>query len=121
MADSDVKKRLLDQEAATLSTTGEVGTDLRISSADRQVLRRLAARGAIRVYLGEGQLTDDPLDTFGGFGVIEIPDFQGLLKHICENGYEHDVAMNRSQVAAAVNEALAKNMGWEVYYHMPTG
>ncbi len=78
------------------------------------------ARGAIRVYLGEGRITDDPLDTFGGFGVIEIPEFQGLLKHICENGYEHHVAMNRSQVAAAVNEALAKYMGWDVYYHAPT-
>jgi L-fucose isomerase-like protein len=77
------------------------------------------ARGVIRAYLGEGQLTDDPLDTFGGFGVIEIPEFQGLLKHICENGYEHHVAMNRSQVAAAVAEALDKYMGWEVYHHSP--
>jgi hypothetical protein len=46
MADSDVKKRLLDQTAATLSTTGEVSTDLRISPADRQVLRRLASQVA---------------------------------------------------------------------------
>jgi L-fucose isomerase-like protein len=74
-------------------------------------------RGAIRVYLGEGELTHDPLHTFGGFGVIEIPNFQGLLHHICANGYEHHVAINRSQVAAAVNEALGKYMGWDVYYH----
>jgi L-fucose isomerase-like protein len=79
------------------------------------------ARGTIRAYLGEGEITDDPLDTFGGFGVIEIPEFQGLLKHICENGYEHHVAMNRSQVAAAVNEALDKYMGWDVYFHGPVG
>jgi hypothetical protein len=46
MADTDVKKRLLDQTAATLSTTGEVATDLRISPADGQVLRRLAAQVA---------------------------------------------------------------------------
>jgi L-fucose isomerase-like protein len=78
------------------------------------------ARGRIRVYLGEGQITDDPLDTFGGFGVVEIPEFQGLLKHICEHGYEHHVAMNRSRVAAAVNEALGKYMGWDVYHHAPT-
>jgi L-fucose isomerase-like protein len=77
------------------------------------------ARGTIRAYLGEGQITDEPLDTFGGFGVIEIPEFQGLLRHICENGYEHHVAMNRSQVAAAVKEALGKYMGWDVYYHAP--
>jgi L-fucose isomerase-like protein len=75
------------------------------------------ARGAIRVYLGEGELTDDPLETFGGFGVVEIPDFQGLLHYICEYGYEHHVAVNRSQVAGAVKEALGKYLGWDVYYH----
>jgi hypothetical protein len=46
MASSDVKKRLLDQTAATLSTMGEVSTDLRVSSADREVLRRLAVQVA---------------------------------------------------------------------------
>jgi L-fucose isomerase-like protein len=74
-------------------------------------------RGVIRAYLGEGRLTADPLDTFGGFGVVRIPNFQGLLRHICANGYEHHVAVNRSQVAAAVNEALAKYLGWDVYHH----
>jgi L-fucose isomerase-like protein len=76
-------------------------------------------RGVVRVYLGEGRLTQDPLDTFGGFGVVEIPQFQGLLRHICENGYEHHVAVNRSQVAGAVAEALGKYLGWEVYHHAP--
>ena len=42
---------------------------------------------------------------------------QKLLRHICENGYEHHVAINLSQVAPAVNEALTKYMGWDVYYH----
>jgi L-fucose isomerase-like protein len=74
-------------------------------------------RGVIRVYLGEGRVTDDSLETFGGYGVIEIPNFQRLLHYICENGYEHHVAVNLSQCAAAVNEALSKYMGWDVYYH----
>jgi L-fucose isomerase-like protein len=73
--------------------------------------------GVIRAYLGEGRLTGDPLQTFGGFGVVKIPDFQGLLRFICENGYEHHVAVNRSQVAEALSEALTKYMGWEVYFH----
>ncbi len=73
--------------------------------------------GVVRAYLGEGKLTGDPLETFGGYGVVKIPDFQGLLRYICENGYEHHVAVNRSQVAEALNEALTKYMGWEVYYH----
>ncbi len=74
-------------------------------------------RGVVRVYLGEGELTDDPLETFGGFGVVKIPDFQSLLYHICANGYEHHVAVNRSQVASAVREALGVYLGWDVYYH----
>lgn len=73
--------------------------------------------GKIRVYLGEGDITDDPVSTFGGYGVIEIPDFQTLLQHICENGFEHHVAVNPTQVAEALNEAFQKYLGWDVYYH----
>jgi L-fucose isomerase-like protein len=74
-------------------------------------------RGVIRAYLGEGELTADPLDTFGGFGVVRIPNFQALLRHICANGYEHHVAVNRAQVADALDEALTKYMSWDVYHH----
>jgi L-fucose isomerase-like protein len=73
--------------------------------------------GLIRAYAGEGRLTDDPLETFGGYGVIEIPDLQGLLRFICENGFEHHVAISRSQVASAVTEALEKYLGWDIYLH----
>jgi L-fucose isomerase-like protein len=78
-------------------------------------------RGVIRVYLGEGKLTKDPVETFGGYGVVHIPDFQELLHHICEHGFEHHTAINLSQVAFAVNEALGKYLGWDVYYHNPRG
>jgi len=74
-------------------------------------------RGQIRAYLGEGTVTDDPVNTFGGYGVVEIPRFQDLLHHICENGFEHHVAINLSQCGAAVSEALSKYLGWDVYYH----
>ena len=73
--------------------------------------------GKIRGYLGEGQFTKDPLDTFGGAGVVEIQNLQGLLRYICENGFEHHVAVNPSQTAPAVDEALRKYLGWEVYHH----
>ncbi|MEJ2126627.1 MAG: hypothetical protein P8X84_03820 [Candidatus Bathyarchaeota archaeon] len=74
-------------------------------------------RGVIRAYLGEGELIADPLQTFGGFGVVQIPGFQALLHHICANGYEHHVAVNRTQVADALDEALTKYMGWDIYHH----
>lgn len=73
--------------------------------------------GKITAYLGEGELTNDPLSTFGGFGVVRIPNLQGLLRYICENGFEHHTAVNLSQNAAAVKEALSKYLGWEVYQH----
>ena len=73
--------------------------------------------GVIRVYIGEGEITDDTVDTFGGYGVIHVPEFQDLLGYICENGFEHHVALNQSLVAEALVEAFSKYLGWEVYYH----
>ena len=73
--------------------------------------------GKMRVYLGEGELTNDPLKTFGGFGVVRIPNLQKLLSVICEQGFEHHTAINLSRSASSVNEALGKYLGWDVYYH----
>jgi len=73
--------------------------------------------GKVRVYLGEGELTNDLLKTFGGFGVVRIPNLQKLLSTICEQGFEHHTAINLSRSAATVNEALGKYLGWDVYYH----
>jgi hypothetical protein len=46
----------------------------RFSTDDRQ--------GGVRGYVGEGRFTDDPLTTFGGAGVVEIPNLQRLLRGI---------------------------------------
>jgi L-fucose isomerase-like protein len=74
-------------------------------------------RGIIRGYVGPGQFTDDPLTTFGGAGVAEIPKLQKLLKYICREGFEHHVAANFSDVSKAVHEAASRYLGWESYYH----
>ncbi len=73
-------------------------------------------RGIVRGYTGPGRFTDDPLETFGGAGVAEIPQLQKLLKYICREGFEHHVAANFSDVSKAVHEA-ARYLGWESYYH----
>ena len=73
--------------------------------------------GTIRAYVGEGRFTNDPLDTFGGYGVAHIPNLQNLLSHICDNGYEHHAAINLSRGAGAVAEAMTKYLGWSVYKH----
>jgi L-fucose isomerase-like protein len=77
--------------------------------------------GRIRGYVGEGTFTDDPLETFGGAGVVEIPHLQRLLHYICREGLEHHVAANFSETARAVHEAAANYLGWEMYFHNQHG
>jgi L-fucose isomerase-like protein len=75
------------------------------------------ADGCIRAYVGEGELTDDELNTFGTRAVAHVPQLQRLLHHICERGFEHHVVMTRSKTAGALAEALSKYLGWETYEH----
>ena len=81
----------------------------RISTDDPQ--------GIIKTYIGEGELTDDPLTTFGNRAVAQIPELQKLMKHVCRNGFEHHVVMNASKTAAILEEAFDNYMGWEVHVH----
>jgi len=74
-------------------------------------------RGSIAAYTGEGEFTNDKLDTFGGYGVMHIPQLQALLQFICRFGFEHHVAINRGAVAAAIVDAFDNYLGWEVYHH----
>ncbi len=74
--------------------------------------------GVMRGYTGEGAFTDDPLNTFGGAGVVSIPHLQRLLHYICENGFEHHVAANFSTVAGAIQEATTRYLGWQMYRHL---
>ncbi len=84
-------------------------TYLRVSTDD--------LTGKMMAYVGEGAFTNDPLETFGGYGVVRVPRLQDLLRYICEQGFEHHVAINQTQVAAPLNEALTKYLGWSVYHH----
>ncbi|MCL5096904.1 MAG: fucose isomerase, partial [Candidatus Omnitrophica bacterium] len=74
-------------------------------------------RGRISAYYGEGRFTDDRLETFGGYGVIEVPRFQALLEFICRNGYEHHVAATLAPVAEGIHDALTHYLGWQTYFH----
>jgi L-fucose isomerase-like protein len=81
----------------------------RFSTNDRE--------GTIRGYVGEGEFTNDPLDTFGGAGVVRIANLQTLLRYICERGFEHHVAANLAPVASAVREATTRYLGWSIHQH----
>ena len=81
----------------------------RITTADPE--------GKIRAYVGEGELTADPLETFGTRAVARVPKLQKLMRYVCKQGFEHHVVMNLSRTAAVLEEALGNYMGWEVHHH----
>jgi L-fucose isomerase-like protein len=74
-------------------------------------------KGIIKAYIGEGELTNDALNTFGNRAVAKINDLQGLMHHVCRNGFEHHVVMNASKTAGILKEAMGNYLGWEVYQH----
>ena len=73
--------------------------------------------GKIRAYVAEGELADQKLATFGGYGAIRVPHFQKLLKYICMNGFEHHAAVNPANIAKSVKEAFSRYKGWDIYFH----
>jgi L-fucose isomerase-like protein len=103
----------LSQEQAYGSINGRMRsgpfTFCRISTDD--------LNGRITAYVGEGQLTNDPIKSWGGYGVFEIPNLQKLMHYVCEHGLEHHVAVNMSHTVDVMREALGKYMNWDVYQH----
>jgi L-fucose isomerase-like protein len=73
--------------------------------------------GRIRAYVGDGNFTNDPLDTFGTKAVVQVPRLPALMHHICRNGFEHHAAMTSAHCAAALSEALGNYLGWDVHHH----
>jgi len=73
--------------------------------------------GVIIAYVGQGEFTDDKLDTFGGYGVIKIQNLQDLMQYVCKMGFEHHVAVNLCQKADAITEALGNYLAWDIYRH----
>ena len=73
--------------------------------------------GAIRGYVGQGATTDDELKTFGHRAVAHVPRLQRLLAYVCEQGFEHHVAVSPSHTADVLEEACGKYLGWDIYRH----
>jgi L-fucose isomerase-like protein len=106
--------------ATVLGTENTYGTVSARAAASPMTFARVTTddrHGKIRAYVGQGRITDDPLDTFGSRAVVEIPGLQKLLRYICKNGFEHHAAMNASQSAAILAEAFETYLDWEVYEH----
>jgi L-fucose isomerase-like protein len=106
--------------AGTVGRENTYGTCVGLVKASPMSFARFSTNdraGTIDGYVGQGEFTDDPLETFGGAGVVRIPHLQKLLRYICERGFEHHVAANMSSVASAVREATSRYLGWNVHNH----
>jgi L-fucose isomerase-like protein len=113
IGDLDILGETLGRENCFGAVKGKVApgpmTYFRISTDDQ--------RGVITSYLGQGEFTDDPFDMDGGIAVCKISNLRSLLGHICQNGFEHHVAMTRGHVADVLKEVVGKYLGWELYHH----
>jgi L-fucose isomerase-like protein len=74
------------------------------------------ADGRLTFYMGEGRITDDPIQEgfFGCGGVAEIAGLQGKLQRIGYGGYRHHVSITSGLHALAVREAFTRYLGYEV-------
>ena len=75
------------------------------------------SKGIIKAYVGEGDLTNDELNTFGNRAVAQIKNLNGLMHYVCKNGFEHHVVMNASKTADILQESFQNYLGWETYLH----
>jgi L-fucose isomerase-like protein len=110
----------LDILATTLGTEVSFGAlKGRVRPAEMTYLKVTTddKNGKIKGYLGQGIFTNDPLPTFGGVAVCEVPDLNGLMRHLTQNGYEHHVALVQASCGDVLEEALGNYMGWDVYRH----
>jgi len=76
--------------------------------------------GNIKGIITEGRYTEDPLDTFGGYGVVEIQNLQKLLKKLCKGGFAHHVAASLNEVGEIIYEALTTYLNWDLEFHNNT-
>jgi L-fucose isomerase-like protein len=117
---SDVRMDFQEIIAGTVGKENTFGTCVgRVKSGPMSFARFSTndSEGNVRGYVGEGEFTNDPLETFGGAGVVRIPGLQKLLRFICERGFEHHVAANFSSSASAVHEATTRYLNWDVHWH----
>jgi L-fucose isomerase-like protein len=71
--------------------------------------------GKISFYLGEGEMTSDPIasDFFGCAGVAHIPRLQSKLRVIGRAGFRHHVSMTFGRYEPALREAFSTYLNYD--------
>jgi L-fucose isomerase-like protein len=88
----------------------------RLKPADLTFGSLMTNEGKIKMYVGEGRITGDPIpdNFFGVAGVAEIPRLQDVLLHIGLNGHRHHVSITPGLVSAPLREALGQYLNFIV-------
>jgi L-fucose isomerase-like protein len=78
-------------------------------------------KGKIHLFLGEGRLTDDPIEEefFGTGVVLETSRMQEILQYVGTQGYRHHLSLVHGSVSIVVQEALANYLDYEIHYFKP--
>ncbi|GGD52952.1 hypothetical protein [Paenibacillus nasutitermitis] len=82
------------------------------ASGRATILKVLEAEGIEVIIVGETQTKNGTIETHD-----EANIYQQLLIYICEQGFEHHVAVNLNNVSDSVKEAFSKYLGRKVYHH----
>lgn len=75
------------------------------------------ARGRIVGYVGDGEITEDQLESFGTTGVMKVAHLRRFMRFLAANGFEHHVALSSTPRSDALYESLTKYLGWKIYHH----
>jgi L-fucose isomerase-like protein len=80
----------------------------RIDQFDFTFGNLMSEAGALKWYLGVGQITEDeiPADFFGVAGVAQVEGLQEVLLHVMRNGHRHHVNLTRGIHLKPLREAL---------------
>jgi L-fucose isomerase-like protein len=88
----------------------------RIASGDMTFCSSKTENGKLIFYLGEGRITDDPIEDsfFGCGGVAEINNLQNKLLTIGKNGYRHHVGMTTGHYDEVIREAFKTYLNYDL-------
>lgn len=113
------KGRITDHEIL-LSTVGAgngFGCNVgRIRAMEMTFGSLMTDAGAVKVYLGQGRITDDPIPAnfFGVAGVAEVEKLQNVLLHVGVTGHRHHVSITPGCVQEPLHHAFANYLGFDV-------
>jgi len=74
------------------------------------------AEGAWRAVMAEGQIEDNPAETFGAYGWCRIPNLKRLYREVLLQHFPHHVAITQSHVGNVLWEALGNYLGMDVHH-----